>query len=83
MKIERSQEVAAWDSRLEEYLLDQAGPGGGFVKSRHVASAMNVSSKKVGSAMYRLMHLSSDIKIEKWGGSSDGMTYYIEPTSEI
>lgn len=71
-----------WDQAIESYLLREVQEGSNFFKSRYIASEFGVTSKKVGSTLYRLSNTSSALSIEVWGGTSDGSTWYICPCDE-
>lgn len=74
-------DFASFQNRLQTYLINVAATDGGsaFVKSRHIAAELDVSAKRVGSAMAALENDSSTpVSIHRRGGSSDGTTWYIE-----
>jgi hypothetical protein len=48
-----------------------------FIKSKQIAEETGLSAKRVGTAMAALQQESTRIKIERWGGDSNGTTWVI------
>ena len=65
-------------SRVQTYLLEGLKDGRSFVKSRHIAADLDASVKRVGAAMEALESGSTDVSLQRWGGQSDGITWYVE-----
>ncbi|WP_455549931.1 DUF7123 family protein [Halobacterium hubeiense] len=67
----------ALQDRILQYLDAEATDGRLFVKSRHIATALDASVKRVGVAMTDLEARTTEFEFERWGGSSDGVTWAI------
>ena len=65
-------------SRIQAYLLEELDDGRSFVKSRHIADDLDASVKRVGAAMEALESRTTDVSLQRWGGQSDGITWYVE-----
>jgi hypothetical protein len=63
---------------LEAYLLSQLDTNDGFFKSRHVARDLDASKKRVGQAFAHLESQSSNLEVTRWGGNSNGTTWYVK-----
>jgi hypothetical protein len=61
-----------------EYIEDQLSAGETFTKSRHIAGKLGISAKQVGAVMSSIEDTESSLQVKKWGGSSDGTTWYIK-----
>ncbi|NHX37861.1 MULTISPECIES: DUF7123 family protein [Halolamina] len=70
------------EKRVLEYIEGQLCAGETFAKSRHVAGKLGISAKKVGAVMGSIEDLESDLQVKKWGGSSDGTTWYIKRVNQ-
>jgi hypothetical protein len=66
---------------LEGYLLTQLDTNDGFFKSRHVARELDASKKRVGQAFAHLESQSSTLQVTRWGGNSNGTTWYVKRLS--
>ncbi|GGL45078.1 hypothetical protein GCM10009037_30600 [Halarchaeum grantii] len=70
--------------QIKRYLIAQAESGNKFVKSRHISDYLDVSAKRVGQAICALEAEEQvtlgqqSISLHRWGGKSDGVTWYIE-----
>lgn len=67
--------------RILQYLDSQVVNGQAFVKSRHIAAAIDASAKRVGVAMSDLETQSTEFEFQRWGGGSDGITWFVEKDS--
>ena len=70
------------EARVTAYLEQELEGGRAFVKSRFVASELDLSAKEVGQAIRALATESGTFEIESWGGSSDGTTWLIERSAK-
>lgn len=61
-----------------DYLLGQVEAGSAYVKSRHIATELNASAKRIGLLLAALEAEEPSITLERWGGNSDGTTWYVE-----
>jgi biotin operon repressor len=66
------------EKRVLEYIENQLSGGDTFIKSRHIAGKLGISAKQVGAVMRSIEDYGTSIEVNKWGGSSDGITWYIE-----
>lgn len=67
--------------RIYQHLLDELDSGQSpvFVKSRHIAAELDVSVKRVGSAMATLEQKEAkSFRLYRRGGNSNGTTWRIE-----
>lgn len=63
---------------LEQHLLDRVRKGEHFHKSKFLEDAIEEGSvKQIGLEMHALQDNSNVLDIEKWGGNSDGTTWYV------
>lgn len=75
-----SQSLDELQARVQAYLVTELEAGRSFVKSRHIAADLDASVKRVGAAMNVLESTGTEIALQRWGGQSDGITWYIEST---
>jgi hypothetical protein len=68
-------------ARIHAYLVAELEEGRFFVKSRYIAADLDISVKRVGAAMKTLESTTTDLSLQRWGGQSDGITWYIEPAN--
>lgn len=73
-----SQRYETLYEQISEYLIKKVEEGSPFVKSRHVASDLNLSVKRVGKLMASIERDDPQFDVERWGGSSDGVTWYVQ-----
>ncbi|WP_449271596.1 DUF7123 family protein [Halolamina sediminis] len=66
------------ERQVLEYIEDQLSAGQTFAKSRHIAGKVEISAKQVGAVMSSIEDYESSLQVKKWGGSSDGTTWYIK-----
>lgn len=55
------------NERILSYLRERAADGERYFRSKHVADAIGLTAKQVGSRLPRLAERSEDVDIEKWG----------------
>ncbi|WP_423785185.1 DUF7123 family protein [Halobacterium noricense] len=70
------------EEQILAYLERCATDGSSFTKSRHIADELDISVKRVGTIMATLEADSTAVHIHRWGGGSDGITWYIETGSD-
>ncbi|MGB9964048.1 DUF7123 family protein [Halobacterium hubeiense] len=68
---------SALQDRILQYLDAETTEGRLFVKSRHIATALDASVKRIGVAMVDLEARTTEFEFERWGGSSDGVTWVV------
>lgn len=68
----------ALQDQIVSYLLAQLADGTPFVKSRHIASELDMSAKRVGHLLTTIEREDSRVNLERRGGNSDGTTWRIE-----
>jgi len=73
---------SALQDRILQYLESEATNGRAFVKSRHIATALDTSVKRVGVAMTALETRATEFEFERWGGSSDGITWSVTRSTD-
>lgn len=66
------------EARVIAYLEQELENGRAFVKSRYVASELDLSAKEVGQTLRTLATEPVAFEIESWGGRSDGTTWLVE-----
>lgn len=66
------------EARVIAYLEQELENGRAFVKSRYVASELDLSAKEVGQTLRALATEPVAFEIESWGGRSDGTTWLVE-----
>ncbi len=59
-------ELSDEDERILTYLRERAKGGEQYVRSKHIAEAIGLTAKQVGSRLPRLAERSEDVDIEKW-----------------
>jgi DNA-binding Lrp family transcriptional regulator len=59
-------ELSDEDERILTYLRERAKGGEQYLRSKHIADAIDLTAKQVGSRLPRLAEHSEDIDIEKW-----------------
>ena len=59
-------ELSDEDERILTYLRERAKSGEQYVRSKHIAEAIDLTAKQVGSRLPRLAEYSDDVDIEKW-----------------
>ncbi len=59
-------ELSDEDERILTYLRECAKGGEQYVRSKHIAEAIGLTAKQVGSRLPRLAERSEDVDIEKW-----------------
>lgn len=67
--------------RISEHLIETVEDNSHFVKSRHIAADLDISAKRAGKVLMTLENNDSRFTLERWGGSSDGITWYVELNS--
>ncbi|WP_255150322.1 DUF7123 family protein [Halorarius halobius] len=55
------------DERILAYLRDRADAGKRYFRAKHIADAIGLTAKQVGTRLPRLAEESDDVDIEKWG----------------
>ena len=61
---------------VRAYLSTEIAQGHQFFKSYRIAKEVDATAKQVGHAMSHLA-ASSSLQIERWGGNSDGTTWFV------
>jgi DNA-binding Lrp family transcriptional regulator len=59
-------ELSEEDKRILAYLRDRVQGGEQYLRSKHIAEAIDLTAKQVGSRLPRLAEHSEDVDIEKW-----------------
>lgn len=57
------------DQRILAYLRDSVSAGESYFRSKHIAKALDLSSKQVGARLPYLDEKTDEVEIEKWGRS--------------
>ncbi|QZA89253.1 hypothetical protein K0C01_03650 [Salinarchaeum sp. IM2453] len=55
------------ERQILAYLRDSADRGKRYFRARHIADALDLSSKQVGTRLPELDEKTEDFEIEKWG----------------
>ncbi len=55
------------EQRIVAYLHDSVSRGDRYFRAKHIADALGMSAKQVGSRLSSLAEKSDDVEIEKWG----------------
>jgi DNA-binding Lrp family transcriptional regulator len=55
------------DERILSHIREQAARGERYFRAKHIADAIGMTAKQVGSRLPRLAEQSDDVEIEKWG----------------
>ena len=62
-------EISAEEREILSYLRSKVNRGQQYFRARHIAAAIDLSSKQVGARLASLGEKAEDISIEKWGRS--------------
>lgn len=65
----------ALQNQVVDYLLDRIDQGQVYLKSRHIASELGLSAKRVGQLLARIDRDDPRVDLERRGGNSDGTTW--------
>lgn len=66
--------------RISAYLIEEIEDESRYIKSRHIAAELDISVKRVGKVMATIEQEDPRVTLERWGGSSDGVTWYVRET---
>jgi hypothetical protein len=72
-----SAEPSDVEQEVLAYIAEQVDDGTHYIKSSHITQALDLSVKRVGAAMAKLEKTSTPFEMTRWGGDSDGITWYI------
>lgn len=59
-------ELSDEDERILTYLRERAKGGEQYLRSKHIADAIDLTAKQVGARLPRLAEQSEEIDIEQW-----------------
>lgn len=67
----------ALQDQVVTYLFDRLADGQSFVKSRHIATDLNISPKRAGQLLLRIERDDPRVTLTRRGGDSNGTTWQI------
>ncbi len=62
-------ELTEDERRIVAYLRERVANGEAYVRSRHIADAVDMTANQVGARLANLTDKADEIEIEKWGRS--------------